>query len=109
VIIRDIQPASTRIVAATTEAVARAFVHDSGGFSHLELSLCSWQEDVKATVTVASAANHKILEIVPSETISDDMFRKFAGAADAQRGGKIIRWPPRPEKAARAPFGIVHH
>jgi len=109
VIIRDIHSAGTRTVAALVEAVARAFVHDSGGFSHLELSLCSWQEEVKATIEVAKASNHKILEIVPSKTIPDDMFRKFSGAAGRQAEGTVIRWSPRSEKATRAPFGTVLH
>lgn len=108
-IIRDIHSAGTRTVAALVEAVARAFVHDSGGFSHLELSLCSWQEEVKATIEVAKASNHKILEIVPSKTIPDDMFRKFSGAAGKQAEGTVIRWSPRSEKATRAPFGTVLH
>lgn len=104
VIMRDLPSVGTRIVAATVEAVARAFAHDPGGFSHLELSLCSWQEDIRATVAAARAANHKILEIVPSKTISGDMFREFANA-----GSTVIRWSPQLEKAARAPSGIVLH
>ncbi len=104
VIMRDIHSAGTRTVAASVEAVARAFTYDPGGFSHLELSLCSWQEDIKATIAAARAANHKILEIAPSKAISNDMFRNFSSA-----GSTIIRWSPRPEKTASPPFGIVLH
>src|SRR5262249_33505886 len=109
VIVRDIQSAETRTVAATVEAIARAFVHDSGGVSRLALSLCPWQEDVKATITVANAANHKILDVFPSKTISDDMFRKFSRAAGTRATGTIIDWSLHMKKAERAPVGILRH
>jgi len=67
------------MVAESIEAIATAFDKDPGGFDHLELSLCAWQEDVKAVTSAAKLANNRILEIAPSKALPADLFRRLAG------------------------------
>ena len=78
VILRDIQSTDARSVAATVDSVVAAFKKDPGGFSQLELSLCLWREDVNAATAVATTAKNKILNVTPAETLSSNLFRKFA-------------------------------
>jgi hypothetical protein len=78
VILRDIEASGARTMAASIEAVTGAFATDCGGFGRLELSLCSWKEDVRAAKEAARRANNRVLEIVPSQELSGDLFRSFA-------------------------------
>jgi hypothetical protein len=95
VILRDIQATGARALAASVEAVTRAFVDDPGGFSHLELSLCPWQEDVKAAISAATFASNRILEIAPSQQLPGNMFRSFAETTDLPSRGNVIPLPAR--------------
>jgi hypothetical protein len=81
VILRDVQFAGAVALAANVEAITRAFAQDSGGYGHLELALCSWQEEVKATMSAANSGNNRILEIAPSDELSDGFFRRFPQSA----------------------------
>lgn len=90
VILRDIQSAGARTVAASVEAVAEAFAGDPAGFSHLELSLCPWQDDVKAATAVATSAQHRILEMAPSDTVRRDMFRALAATSGSSLRHNIV-------------------
>lgn len=89
VILNDIRPTGSRVVAESIEAIAAAFDNDPGGFEHLELSLCAWQEDVKAVTSAAKLANNRILEIAPSKELPADMFRRLA--EDKPAHGRLVR------------------
>jgi len=78
VILRDIEAGSARAIAASIEAITGAFAADCGGFGRLELSLCSWKEDVRATKEAARRANNRVIEIAPWQELSGDLFRAFA-------------------------------
>ena len=89
VILNDIRSTGSRMVAESIEAITAAFDRDPGGFDHLELSLCAWQEDVKAVTSAAKLANNRILEIAPSKELSADMFRRLA--EDKPALGRVVR------------------
>jgi hypothetical protein len=78
VILRDIEASGPRAIAASIEAVTGAFAADCGGFGRLELSLCSWKEDVRVAKEAARRANNRIIEIAPWQELSSDLFRSFA-------------------------------
>lgn len=82
VILRDIQSADARTVAAAVDSVVAAFKKDSGGFGQLELSLCLWREDLNAATAVATVAKNKILNVTPAEKLSSNLFRSFAQNAN---------------------------
>jgi hypothetical protein len=90
VILRDIQLTGARAIAAAVEGVTGAFANDSGGFGHLELSLCRWQEDVRAATSIASGAQHRILELAPTENLPGDMFRRLAQSADGAASTRVL-------------------
>ncbi|MBR1220959.1 hypothetical protein JQ557_23380 [Bradyrhizobium sp. U87765 SZCCT0131] len=90
VILRDTQSAGARTVAASVEAVADAFAGDPAGFSHLELSLCPWQDDVKTATAVATSARHRILELAPTDPIDGDLFRTLAATSGSSLRQNIV-------------------
>ncbi|MEW6639372.1 MAG: hypothetical protein AB1586_02620 [Pseudomonadota bacterium] len=90
VILHDIQTAGARAVAKSVEAVASAFAADPAGFSHLELSLCPWQDDAKATAAAAAASRHRILEIAPSDAVASDIFRTLATSSGPSLRQNIV-------------------
>lgn len=105
VILRDIQSAGARTVAASVEAVTQAFNDDPAGFSHLELSLCPWQDDVKAATSVATSANHRVLELAPSASVSGNLFRRLADSAGKPARGHVVALTPRrPADGPDLPF-----
>lgn len=83
VLLRDVQSAAARDVAASIEAVTRAFVADPAGFGHLELALCAWQEDVRLATSAANFTNNRIFEITPADDVPEDLFRRFADVSGA--------------------------
>jgi hypothetical protein len=98
VILRDTQFVGARAIAANVEAITRAFAKDAGGYGHLELSLCSWQEDVKATISAAEFGNNCILEIAPSDELSDSLFRRFSQSADHPPPRNVVQLSTHPSK-----------
>ena len=82
VIMRDIATSDAREVAASIEAVTGAFAADCGGFGRLELSLCPWQDDIRAAKTAARSANNRIIEIAPWQTLPADLFRTVGQSPD---------------------------
>ena len=78
VILAGIRSVSAQAVAETVDAVVDAFKSDPAGFNRLELSLCAWAQDVNAATAIASAANHRILQITPDRKPSIDLFRRLA-------------------------------
>jgi hypothetical protein len=99
VILRDVQFATARGLAANVEAITRAFAQDSGGYGHLELSLCPWQDDVKAAVAAANFGKNRILEIAPSDDVSEGMFRRFSESADHPSHRNVLRLSGRDSKS----------
>nr|WP_050043906.1 hypothetical protein [Bradyrhizobium sp. LTSPM299] len=83
VIMRDIATSDAREVAASIEAVTGAFAADCGGFGRLELSLCPWQDDIRAAKSAAKSANNRIIEIAPWQTLPADLFRAVAQTRDS--------------------------
>lgn len=103
VILRDIQSAAARTVAASVEAVTQAFATDPGGFSHMELSLCPWQDDVKAATSVANSASHRILEIAPSSSVPSSLFRTLADSTATLAPGNVVALAARRESGRDQP------
>ena len=91
VILRDTQFTGALALAANVEAITRAFARDSGGYGHLELTLCSWQEDVKATISAAHSGNNRILEIAASDELSDGFFRQFPQSVNHQPPKNVVQ------------------
>ena len=83
VIMRDIATSDAREVAASIEAVTGAFAADCGGFGRLELSLCPWQDDIRAAKSAAKSTNNRIIEIAPWQTLPADLFRAVAQSPDS--------------------------
>jgi len=83
VIMRDIASSDAREIAASIDAVTGAFAADHGGFGRLELSLCPWQDDIRAAKTAARSANNRIIEIAPWQTLPADLFRTVGQSRDA--------------------------
>ncbi|MBR0795950.1 hypothetical protein JQ615_11160 [Bradyrhizobium jicamae] len=83
VIMRDIASSDAREIAASIEAVTGAFAADCGGFGRLELSLCPWQDDIRAAKSAAKSANNRIIEIAPWQTLPADLFRTIGQSRDA--------------------------
>jgi len=78
VILRDVESRDARSVAATIEALTSAFARDCGGYGHLELSLCSWQDDVRIAREAAALAQCRVLEIAVGQTVTPDIFCSLA-------------------------------
>jgi hypothetical protein len=78
VILRGNEASGVRSMAASIDAVTDAFAADCGGFGRLELALCPWKEDVRSAAEAARQASHRVIEIAPSQELSDDLFRSFA-------------------------------
>jgi hypothetical protein len=72
VLIRDVLASDARNVSAAIEAAASAFDADAGGFSHLELVLCAWEDDV-ASVTRIERDSY-VLVTDPSERLLPGAF-----------------------------------
>ncbi|KWV49952.1 hypothetical protein AS156_15670 [Bradyrhizobium macuxiense] len=83
VIMRDIATSDAREVAASIEAVTGAFAADCGGFGRLELSLCPWQDDIRAAKSAARTANNQIIEIAPWQALPADLFRTVGQSREA--------------------------
>jgi hypothetical protein len=103
VILRDINNTGARTLAAHVEAITSAFATDCGGYGHLELSLCHWQEDVKATISAAHFGNNRILEIAPSDDLSDGLFRRLSQSADHSSQRNVVRLSAYPSRSAAGP------
>ncbi|WP_407151288.1 hypothetical protein [Bradyrhizobium sp. ORS 86] len=87
VIMRDIATSDAREVAASIEALTGAFAADCGGFGRLELSLCSWQDDIRAAKSAARSANNRIIEIAPWQTLPADLFRTVG---QSRNSGSVV-------------------
>ncbi|MGY4472794.1 hypothetical protein [Bradyrhizobium sp. USDA 3364] len=83
VIMRDIATSDAREMAASIEAVTGAFAADCGGFGRLELTLCPWQDDIRAAKSAAKSANNRIIEIAPWQRLPADLFRTVGQSRDA--------------------------
>jgi hypothetical protein len=104
VILRDVQSAGARAIAANVEAITRAFAKDSGGYGHLELSLCHWQEDVTATLSAANFGKNQILAIAPSDELSDSMFRQFSQSTDNPSSHNVVQLSAPKSAVGRTPW-----
>ena len=60
------------------------------GFGRLELSLCTWKEDVQAAKEAARNAKNQIIEIAPWQELSSDLFRSFARSVAANHVHAVI-------------------
>ncbi|GLH79380.1 hypothetical protein SSBR45G_42890 [Bradyrhizobium sp. SSBR45G] len=89
VILREVEGSSARDTAASIEALTSAFIHDHGGFSRLELSLCPWQQDVRLAREAAFLADNKVIEVAPGQELPPNLFRAFAVAEAARQPLKI--------------------
>jgi hypothetical protein len=90
VILRSVEASGARTMAASIEAVTEAFNTDCGGFGRLELSLCTWKEDVQAAKEAARNAKNQIIEIAPWQELSSDLFRSFARSVAANHVHAVI-------------------
>lgn len=90
VIMRDIGASDAETVAATVEAVTRAFAEDCGGYKQFELSLCTLKDDLRAARQTAQRARYRVLEIMPGQLIPHDFF-----AAPAERTADQMAVPAR--------------
>lgn len=92
VILRDVEAAGARAIAASIQAVTRAFAADSGGFSRLELSLCPWQDDVRLAREAAFQARNTVLEIAPAQDLPSDLFHSLALSGQTARLAHMTRY-----------------
>jgi hypothetical protein len=92
VILRDFEGSGARVTAASIEAVTRAFEADCGGFARLELSLCPWQDDVRAAKEAAFLADNRVIEIAPSQELPSDLFRSLAGSDTVVKQGTVTSY-----------------
>lgn len=92
VILRDVETAGARAIAASIQAVTRAFAADSGGFSRLELSLCPRQDDVRLAREAAFQASNAVLEIAPAQDLPSDLFHSLALSGQTGRLAHMTRY-----------------
>jgi hypothetical protein len=92
VILRDFEGSGARATAASIEAVTRAFEADCGGFARLELSLCPWQDDVRAAKEAAFLADNRVIEIAPSQELPGDLFRSLAASDTVVKQGTVTSY-----------------
>lgn len=85
-------------VPGAVEAIAKAFAADCGGFSKLELVLCSWDEDIEAVMQIED--NGFVLVTDPAERLAPDAFRTLELGRLTMRSGL---GPQRWEAPAIAP------
>ena len=88
VILRDVESSGARTTADSIEKLTSAFVADCGGFARLELSLCSWQPEVRVAREAALLADNIVFEIVPGQELPANLFQAMA-AAEAARHDTI--------------------
>ncbi|WP_315770406.1 MULTISPECIES: hypothetical protein [unclassified Bradyrhizobium] len=85
VILRDVGSSSARAAADSIEKLTSAFVADCGGFGRLELSLCSWQPEVRIAREAALLADNMVLEIIPGQELPANLFAATATSGAAHR------------------------
>jgi len=90
VILSDIQSVSAHDVAGAVDAIVGAFRNDPAGFSRLELSLCSWAQDVDAATAVARNADNRIIQLTPSKKPARDLFRRASRFNIVPFGGNAL-------------------
>jgi len=94
-LIRDVHSADAHAVASAVEDVASAFVRDPGGFNQLELSLCRWNQDFKAALSVADREDAWVLVIDPAERVPESIFRDIGKRMETRPSNRIFRLPDR--------------
>jgi hypothetical protein len=88
VLIRDVLAGNAQSVSGAIEAAALAFATDPGGFSHLEVVLCAWDDDVDAVMGIED--DTWVLVTNPSERLEPNAF-SMLGSSDAIRIGPPVR------------------
>jgi hypothetical protein len=103
VLIRDVLAANAQSVSGAIEAAAQAFATDPGGFSHMELVLCAWDDDVDAVMGIED--DTWVLVTDPSERLEPNAF-SMLGTSDAIRIGPPLR-PIDADDEGRQPRSIL--
>jgi hypothetical protein len=88
VLIRDVLAGNAQNVSGAVEAAAQAFAADPGGFSHMELVLCAWDDDVDAVMQIDD--DSWVLVTDPSERLELNAF-SMLGSSDVIRIGPPAR------------------
>jgi hypothetical protein len=88
VLIRDVLAGNAQNVSGAVEAAAQAFASDPGGFSHMEVVLCAWDDDVEAVMQIDD--DSWVLVTDPSERLELNAF-SMLGASDASKIGQPDR------------------
>ena len=94
VMINNLSPCDADKVAATVERIASAFASNPGCFNHLELSVCSWQQDLKSGFAAAEEDGVWAVTIDPTKHVPASLFRDIALLVSAHSSPvRIIRLP----------------
>jgi hypothetical protein len=88
VLIRDVLAGNAQSVGSAVEAAAVAFATDPGGFSHMEVVLCAWDDDVDAVMQIED--DSWVLVTDPSERLELNAF-SMLGSSDAIKIGRPDR------------------
>jgi hypothetical protein len=86
VLIRDVLAGSARSVSGAVEAVVQAFATDPGGFSHMEVVLCAWDDEVDSVMQIED--DTWVLVTDPSERLELNAF-SMLGVADIMKVGPV--------------------
>ncbi len=73
VVVRNVLGRDAALVSGAVEAIAKAFATDCGGFSKLELVLCSWDDDIDAVMQIED--HGWVLLTDPADRLSPDAFK----------------------------------
>jgi hypothetical protein len=84
VLIRDVLASNAQNVSGAVEAAAQAFAANPGGFSHMELVLCAWDDDVDSVMQIED--DSWVLLTDPSERLELDAFTRLG--TTLKRGGR---------------------
>jgi hypothetical protein len=86
VLIRDVLAGNAQSVSGAVEAVAQAFATDPGGFSHMEVVLCAWDDEVDSVMQIED--DTWVLVTDPSERLELNAF-SMLGLSDIMKMGPI--------------------
>jgi hypothetical protein len=105
VLIRDVLAGSARSVSGAVEAVVQAFATDTGGFSHMEVVLCAWDDEVDSVMQIED--DTWVLVTDPSERLEPNAF-SLLGVSDTIKIGPVRQiYSATTDQGARSIFRLA--